>query len=321
MRKRQPDAWRRSFGKARELDIKPLNAYTSPMKYFVILWLGLCVTGFGQEALSLETVAAQRQLWPPQVTVTVAHDVPIVVNDKPSGSMKAGPGRTYPVKSIEPTGVVVDALGVPLTFSATDTDVLSRAEQLKTRQDAEAAAAAAATPVPVPVATPAQAASVSAAPVAPEGNVISQALVGDLVALDGKKLKPFDASALAGKKYYAIYRSASWCGPCRDFTPELVKFYKRKKADRGKFEVILVTADRSEEDMTAYMAEDKMTWPALDFEKRGKRLPITGHGGRGIPDLLIMDAEGKVLSRSYEGENYVGPRKALKDLEALLKGS
>jgi len=36
-------------------------------------------------------------------------------------------------------------------------------------------------------------------------------------------------------------------------------------------------------------------------------------------DLVVSD--GKVLSRSYEGETYVGPRKALKDLENLLKDS
>lgn len=287
------------------------------MKRLAFLWLCACPVLFAQETLTIESVAADRKLWPREVTVSVAHDVPIVVNGKASGSMKAGAGRTYPIKALTATEVSVDAHGAPLTFAVSDTDVLARAEQLKARQDTLAAAA---TPVPAPAAAASTPAAPTATP-APAENVISKALTGDLVALDGKKLKPFDASALGGKKYFAIYRSASWCPPCRGFTPELVSFYKRKKADHDKFEVILVSSDRSEDDMIAYMAEDKMTWPAVDYDKRGKRLPITGHGGRGIPDLLIMDAQGNVLSRSYEGETYVGPRKVLKDLEKLLKDS
>lgn len=285
------------------------------MKRLAALWLCTLSAALAQESLSVESVVTDRKLWPREVTVNVAHEVPIVVNGKASGSMKANPGRTYPVKALTATTVTVDALGSPLTFSPGDTDLLARAEKQKERQGALAAAA---TPAPMQSA-PAQAPA--ATPSAPAENAISKALAGDLVFLDGKKLKPFDATSLAGKKYYAIYRSASWCPPCRAFTPDLVSFYKRKKADQGKFEVIFVSSDRSEEEMAGYMAEDKMPWPAVDYAKRGKRLPITGHGGRGIPDLLIMDAEGKVLSRSYEGENYVGPRKVLKDLEALLKDS
>lgn len=277
----------------------------------------LCALSYlnAQEPLAIETIVATKTLWPREVTVNVAHQVPIVVNGKPSGSMQAPSGRTYAVKSVTAAGVVVDAAGSPMTFPATDTDLLARAEQARARLDALAAA----TPPPAPVArsTPPPAAPSPT----PEGNAISKALSGDLVSLDGKKLKKFDAASLGGKKYFAIYRSASWCGPCRAFTPDLVSWYKRKKSKQDLFEVILVSSDRSEEDMAAYMREDGMPWPALDFDKRSKRSPITGLGGRGIPDLVVIDAEGNVLSKSYEGETYVGPRKVLADLEDLLKKS
>ncbi len=130
------------------------------MKRLAVLWLWACSCVFAQETLTIETVTADRKLWPREVTVSVPHDVPIVVNGKASGSMKAGPGRSYPVKSISASGVVLDALGAPLTFAVTDTDVLARAEQLKIRRDALAAAA---TPPPAPVATPSQPVSTPAA--------------------------------------------------------------------------------------------------------------------------------------------------------------
>ena len=44
---------------------------------------------------------------------------------------------------------------------------------------------------------------------------------GQLTNAAGKKIDP---SALNGK-LVGVYFSASWCGPCRNFTPQLVKFY------------------------------------------------------------------------------------------------
>jgi len=155
---------------------------------------------------------------------------------------------------------------------------------------------------------------------AAEGPVFS-ALKDDLVVADGKKLKKFDESALAQTKYYAIYYSAAWCGPCRAFTPDLVKWYKRNKNENPHFELIFVSSDRSEEDMAAYMKEDDMAWPALDFNKNKSNRTLTQYAGNGIPCLVFVDAEGKVLSDSYEGKSYVGPRKVLADMEKTLKGN
>lgn len=264
----------------------------------------------------METVVATRKYWPREVTVMVAHKVPIIVNGKPSGMMEAPSGRVYPVKGLTAETVQVDAHGAPLSFPVAETDLLIKAEQTKARVDAYATAAAAAPAVP---AAPAAAPKPAATP--PPTNAISLGLDGDLVALEGKKLKKFDAAALGGKKYFAVYRSASWCGPCRKFTPDFVSWYKSKSSKHDQFEVIFVSSDQSEKDMEGYMVEDKMPWPALDFSKKGKRSPIQGLGGRGIPDLILIDAEGKVLSTSYEGDNYVGPRKVLKDLDDLLKKS
>jgi nucleoredoxin len=268
-----------------------------------------------QESLTIDVLAASRTLWPREVTVNVAHQVPLLVNGKVSGSMQAPAGRVYPVRSVEAGGVVVDAMGSPLTFPATDTDILARAEIVKARLEALAAVRAAATPrakeSPAPVAP-------SPTPTAPT-NKIADRLDGKLVICNGQTLERFDASSLKAKKYLAVYFSASWCGPCKQFTPRLVDWYKQNKPHLDKFDVIFVSRDDSKEDMLEYMKQDGMPWPALNFTKANQgNSPLEKYAGRGIPCLVLIDRKGDVISHSYQGDSYVGPSKVMRDLEGLL---
>jgi nucleoredoxin len=148
---------------------------------------------------------------------------------------------------------------------------------------------------------------------------IYPALGGDLVSLQGGKVKKHDAAPLSQAKYFAIYYSAEWCPPCRAFTPDLVKWYERTKPENPQFELIFVSSDRSEGEMEKYITGDKMPWPALEFSKKRSNRTLTQYAGNGIPCLVFVDAQGKVLSHSYEGKTYVGPRKVLQDIDKTLK--
>jgi nucleoredoxin len=268
-----------------------------------------------QEPLTIDLLAAARALWPREVTVNVAHQVPLVVNGKVAGSMQAPAGRVYPVISVGVGGLVVDAMGSPLTFPPAETDILVRAETVKARLEAVTAARAAMTPSAA--ASPSPAAS-SPTPAAPT-NKIADRLEGKLVVCNGRNLERFDASNLKDKKYLAVYFSASWCGPCKKFTPRLVDWYKQQKAELDKFDVIFVSRDESKEDMLKYMKEDGMPWPALNFAKaKQENSLLEKYAGPGIPCLVIINGEGKVLSHSYKGDEYIGPFKVMKDLEGLL---
>jgi nucleoredoxin len=149
---------------------------------------------------------------------------------------------------------------------------------------------------------------------------LAPSLAGDLVALKGKRVGKFDDASLTDTKYFAVYFSASWCGPCRQFTPELVKWYNDNKPKHPEFELVFVSDDKDENSMEAYMAGDKMPWPALKYSKVRSAKPLRQYAGRGIPCLVFLDADGKVLSNSYQGETYVGPRKVLRDIETTLGG-
>ena len=59
----------------------------------------------------------------------------------------------------------------------------------------------------------------------------------------------------------------------------------------------------------------KMPWPAVGFRKDG---PLIKYRGPGIPCLVIVDADGKVLVDSFEDGKYVVPEKPMKELGRLL---
>ena len=123
-------------------------------------------------------------------------------------------------------------------------------------------------------------------------SVFDEVLDGDLVRLDGKKLKKCD-DATHPAKYYVFYYTASWCPPCRAFTPSLVKWYNDNKNEN--VEIVLITSDRNEKAMEGYAAEKKMPWPQLKLSKAKIFKDKFNHGVSGIPSVMVCDIDGKLL--------------------------
>ncbi len=144
-------------------------------------------------------------------------------------------------------------------------------------------------------------------------------LNGKLVALRGKSALPFAGSDLPKAKYIALYFSAGWCGPCHQFTPDLVKFYNEMKPAHPEFEIVFMSEDQGASAMEKYMSEMSMPWPALRYSAV-KDSRLAKYAGGGIPDLVLLNDKGEVLSDSYVSGNYVGPHKVMSDLKKLLTG-
>lgn len=129
--------------------------------------------------------------------------------------------------------------------------------------------------------------------------------------LFGKELfdiegNPVDLSAVTKKKFIGLYCSASWCPPCRAFTPELIKFYERNKS---KIEIILIGHDRDKNGVLEYMKSHKMPWNAIHRKAPGAHDYIRRHKINGIPDFRVFKKNGDLV---VAGCNLDAVRKAIK---------
>ena len=273
-------------------------------------WCGAVMSTSLSAAQSLEDLAREPTRWPAEVTVTATTRATVIEQDKPAGAMLLGAGRTFSVSKISAEGIVGKLGQATVLVPAEKTD-------LWTRLGASSAPVARVSSATTPSASGATVGAASSRPrEAP--TLFEIVLQGKLVSLRGGRVQPFDAGRLNGVKFYGLYFSASWCGPCRQFTPELIQDYAAIRAVYPEFEIILVSRDRSEADMLNYLREDQMPWPALRFADR-QLSQIAKHAGRGIPCLVLVDANGKELSHSYRWGRYVGPQQVVEDTWRILK--
>ncbi|XP_070399664.1 nucleoredoxin isoform X1 [Nothobranchius furzeri] len=104
-----------------------------------------------------------------------------------------------------------------------------------------------------------------------------------------------DPSSLEGH-YVGVYFSAHWCPPCRSLTRVLVESYRTIKESGQKFEIVFVSADRSEDSFKQYFSE--MPWLAVPYSDEARRSRLNRlFGIQGIPTLILLDAEGHVITR------------------------
>jgi len=143
-------------------------------------------------------------------------------------------------------------------------------------------------------------------------------LEGKLVTCHDGTIAPPDSARTANKKLVSLYFSAHWCAPCRQFTPQFIKFYNHFAPTHPEFEVVFFSFDRSRADWESYLRESRMPWLAIDYDQLANLAVLKQAAGGSIPSLVLLDGNGRILSNSYANGKYVGPQKVLADLEKLF---
>ena len=139
---------------------------------------------------------------------------------------------------------------------------------------------------------------------------------GDMVSLQGDQVSPFKSDDFLKARYTILYFSAGWCVDCRRFSPSLVSAYDAQQNGPSRFEVLLLTKDKTEKDMLQYMRHTKMKWPALSFNKVAAAEDLKKfYSGYGIPCLTVIDQKGAVVLQSKSDQD---ANQVLKQLQDLL---
>jgi len=157
---------------------------------------------------------------------------------------------------------------------------------------------------------------------APAGSLMPLVkLLGErLIAAGGKAVTTREA--LGGASAVGLYFSASWCPPCRGFTPQLVESFTGSLQKKG-LKCVLVSRDRDAESFSAYFS--KMPWYALPYEDQTRNNDLgVRFGVQTIPNFTLVDPSGKTITtdardevvRDPQGENFPWRPPSVRDLAA-----
>ena len=111
-----------------------------------------------------------------------------------------------------------------------------------------------------------------------------------LLRLDGTSLKLSD---LRGKVVIVNFW-ASWCNPCVEEFPSLVKLVSQFKND---VVVLAVSEDETREDMTAFMKAMKLPSPGIEIVWDEKKESMKTFGVEKIPETFLVGRDGKLIRK------------------------
>lgn len=101
-------------------------------------------------------------------------------------------------------------------------------------------------------------------------------------------------------KYILLEFWASWCIPCREENPELVRVYNKFK--EKDFEIFAVSLDENKENWIKAIGKDNLNWKHVsDLEGKNNKASLI-YAVNAIPDNILIDKNGVIIARNMRSD-------------------
>jgi peroxiredoxin len=111
--------------------------------------------------------------------------------------------------------------------------------------------------------------------------------------------KPIQLSSLRGKVVMIDFW-ASWCSPCRQENPNVVKVYQQYH-DKG-FEILGVSLDRTKDEWEKAIKDDQLTWLHVSDLQYWQNNAARLYTVNSIPQTYLLDKEGKIIAKGLRSQ-------------------
>ncbi len=140
------------------------------------------------------------------------------------------------------------------------------------------------------------------------GNLIKQQIESGKAGTIGSEAIEFSQADTEGRqvalssfrgKYVLVDFWASWCRPCRDENPNVVKAFNKFK-DKN-FTVLGISLDRDKNSWLKAIKADNLTWTQLSDLKFWNNEVATKYKIQSIPQNILIDPNGKIIAKNLRG--------------------
>jgi peroxiredoxin len=105
-------------------------------------------------------------------------------------------------------------------------------------------------------------------------------------------------SSLRGKVVLVDFW-ASWCKPCREESPNLVRLYNKYKT--SGFDIFSVSLDDNRDQWQKAINDDKLLWTHVSDLQKWNSPVVALYRIDAIPATMLLDKEGRIVARNLRG--------------------